>query len=344
MSDNSNSAVTEEISPVANVPKKKQNSFARGLKEFGRGKFWRSVVRHKALYLMVLPAVILVGIFSYAPMFGLAVAFQQYDIFEGVGGSEFIGFQLIVRIFKPLTPGAYIYFRNTIYIALIRIGTNFPLILIYTLLINEVRNKKIKGIYQVISYLPFFISWVAVGGMCTNLFAADTGIMNRVLSAISGKKVQIVWYSAPQYWWYILATASLWKGLGWGTMMYLSAIGNVSGELYDACRIDGGGRFRQAITVTLPGIMNVIMLQLIMDVAGLVRDDYTMIVAMTNSSWDLASTTDVVGTLSYRAITGTGGGGLSSATAYGLVQGVIGLILVLFTNRIVKKSDNEGIL
>lgn len=125
-------------------------------------------------------------------------------------------------------------------------------------------------------------------------------------------------------------------------MMYLSAIGNVSSELYDACRIDGGGRFRQAITVTLPGIMNVIMLQLIMDVAGLVRDDYTMIIAMTNSSWALTSTTDVVGTLSYRAITGAGG--LSSSTAYGLVQGIIGLILVLFTNHIVKKSDNEGIL
>ena len=342
MSDNYDNVISESDSLAVESPKK-QNAFSRGLKEFGRGKLWRNVVRHKGLYLMVLPAVILVAIFCYAPMFGLVVGFQQYNIFEGVGGSEFVGFANISRIFKPLNPGSYMYFRNTIYIALIRIGTNFPLILVYTLLINEVRNKKVKGVFQVISYLPFFISWVAVGGMCTNLFAADTGILNRLLTAIGGKPVQIVWYSSPQYWWYILAIASLWKGLGWCTLMYLSAIGNVSAELYDACRIDGGGRFRQAITVTLPGIMNVIMLQLIMDVAGLVKDDYTMIVAMTNSSWDLVSTTDVVGTLSYRAITGTGSG-LSSATAYGFVQGVIGLVLVLFTNRIVKKSDNEGIL
>ena len=341
MSETSENVIMNSPSPSETGPKK-QNAFSRGLKEFRKGRFWRSVVRHKALYFMVLPAVVLVAIFSYAPMFGLVVAFQQFDLLEGVGGSEFVGLTNIIRIFKPSTAGQYMYFRNTIYIALIRIATNFPLILIYTLLINELKNKRLKGVFQVISYLPFFISWVAVGGMCFNLFTSDNGILNRVLTAITGKEVRITWYSSPQYWWYILATASLWKGLGWGTMMYLSAIGNVSSELYDACRIDGGGRFRQAITVTLPGIMNVIMLQLIMDVAGLVRDDYTMIIAMTNSSWALTSTTDVVATLSYRAITGAGG--LSSSTAYGLVQGVIGLILVLFTNHIVKKSDNEGIL
>lgn len=337
-----NEYVNDGLEVAAEPETRKQSSFGRGLKEFSRGKLWRSIVRHKALYLMLLPAMVLIAIFNYAPMFGLVVGFQQYNIYEGVGGSEFIGFRYIARIFKPITPGAYVYFRNTIYIALIRIATNFPLILIYTLLINEVKSKKLKGAFQVISYLPFFISWVAVGGMCTNLFYAETGILNKVLTAITGKPVNIVWYASPQYWWWILAIASLWKGMGWSTLMYMSALGNVNGELYDACRIDGGGRFRQAITVTVPGIMNVVMLQLIMDVGSIVRDDYTMIVAMTNSSWDLTTTTDVVGMISYRSI--GYGSGLGQATAYGLVQGVIGLILVLFTNWIVKKSDNEGIL
>lgn len=321
---------------------KKTNAFARGFKELGKSKLCREIVRHKALYLMLLPAVVLVVVFSYAPMFGLIVGFQDYRLLEGVGGSEFVGFSYIAKIFKPEYDGAYRYFRNTIYIALIRIATNFPIILLYTLLINEVRSRKFKGVLQVISYFPYFISWVAVGGICTNLFAADDGVMNKLLTMISGHDVQIVWYSEAKYWWYILAVSSLWKGMGWSTLLYISAISNVSEELYDACRIDGGGRFRQAVTVTLPGIMNVVMLQIIMDVAALVRDDYTMILAMTNSSWNLGETTDVVGTLAYRSI--GNGNGYSSATAYGLVQGVIGLILVLFTNKIAKKTDNEGIL
>lgn len=330
------------INEPKTLRKKKPNAFVRGAREFRKGKFLRSVSEHKLLLLMLLPAVALVAIFCYAPMFGLIVAFQDYRLIEGVGGSEFVGLKYIKQVFNPDLAGSYRYFRNTIYIALIRIATNFPIILIYTLLVNELKAKKFRSAVQVVSFIPFFISWVAVGGMAMNLFAAEGGILNTVLSAFCGRKVEIVWYAEPGYWWGILAAASLWKGMGWSTLMYVSALGNIDSELYDACRIDGGGRFRQAITVTLPGLANVIMLQLILDISSIVRDDYTMILAMINGSNSLGETTSVVGTLSYTAI--TRGGNYSSATAYGLVQGVIGLALVLFTNRIAKKSDNEGII
>ena len=173
---------------------------------------------------------------------------------------------------------------------------------------------------------------------------------------LNGQDV-LYWHWSPNYAWemnfplegyneclitYILAASSLWKGLGWGTLIYMSALGSISDELYDACTIDGGGRFRQAITVTLPGVMNVIMLQLILDISSIMGDNYEQIIAMTRGLDILHSTTNVVGTLAYGSV--LGGSGFSLATACGLIQGVIGLILVIFTNRIVKKTDNEGIL
>ena len=192
---------------------------------------------------------------------------------------------------------------------------------------------------QTISYIPNFISWIAVGGMAFNLLG-ENGALNAMLIKLLGHSFDF--YGEPSYWWGILAASSLWKGMGWGTLIYMSALGGISDELYDACTIDGGGRFRQAITVTIPGVMNVIMLQLILDISSIMGDNYEQIIAMTRSLDILNSTTNVVGTLAYSSV--LGGGGFSTATACGLIQGVIGLILVIFTNRIVKKTDNEGIL
>ena len=175
--------------------------------------------------------------------------------------------------------------------------------------------------------------------MAFNLLG-ENGALNAMLNSLLGHSFDF--YGNPDYWWGILAASSLWKGLGWGTLIYMSALGSISDELYDACTIDGGGRFRQAITVTLPGVMNVIMLQLILDISSIMGDNYEQIIAMTRGLDILHSTTNVVGTLAYGSV--LGGSGFSLATACGLIQGVIGLILVIFTNRIVKKTDNEGIL
>ncbi len=130
--------------------------------------------------------------------------------------------------------------------------------------------------------------------------------------------------------------------MGWSTLIYMSSLGSIDEELYDACVIDGGGRFRQMVTVTLPGIMNVIMLQIILDVGGIMSDNYDQILAMVNGSQSLNNVTRVVGTLEYEAI--IGGSQYSKATAYSLLRGLIGMVLVLMANRVAKNSDNEGIL
>ena len=324
---------------AAVAPAKKQSAISRGWKRFLKGDICTGIRQHKLLYLLLLPAFVYVLIFCYLPMFGLVIAFQDFKILDGVFGSEFVGLKTFRRILYAQNKGTYKMFRNTVYISMIRIGTNFPLILIFMLLLNEVKNRRAKGVIQTISYIPNFISWIAVGGMAFNLLG-ENGALNAMLNSLLGHSFDF--YGNPDYWWGILAASSLWKGLGWGTLIYMSALGSISDELYDACTIDGGGRFRQAITVTLPGVMNVIMLQLILDISSIMGDNYEQIIAMTRGLDILHSTTNVVGTLAYGSV--LGGSGFSLATACGLIQGVIGLILVIFTNRIVKKTDNEGIL
>ena len=331
------SAAQAEMRTVRGV--KEQSFLSRGWKKFLKGYFCTGIRQHKLLYLLLLPAFLYVLIFCYLPMFGLVIAFQDYKILDGVFGSEFIGMKTFRKIFYAQNRGSYRMFRNTIYISLIRIGTNFPLILVFTLLLNEVKNRRAKGVIQTISYIPNFISWIAVGGMAFNLLG-ENGTLNAIFVKTLGHSFDF--YGEPDYWWWILAASSLWKGMGWGTLIYMSALGSISDELYDACTIDGGGRFRQALTVTIPGVMNVMMLQLILDISSIMGDNYEQIIAMTRSLDILYPTTSVVGTLAYNSV--LGGGGFSIATACGLIQGVIGLILVIFTNRIVKKTDNEGIL
>lgn len=331
------SAAQAEMRTVRGV--KEQSVLSRGWKKFLKGDFCTGIRQHKLLYLLLLPAFLYVLIFCYLPMFGLVIAFQDYKILDGVFGSEFIGMKTFRKIFYAQIRGSYRMFRNTIYISLIRIGTNFPLILVFTLLLNEVKNRRAKGVIQTISYIPNFISWIAVGGMAFNLLG-ENGTLNAIFVKTLGHSFDF--YGEPDYWWWILAASSLWKGMGWGTLIYMSALGSISDELYDACTIDGGGRFRQAFTVTIPGVMNVMMLQLILDISSIMGDNYEQIIAMTRSLDILYPTTSVVGTLAYNSV--LGGGGFSIATACGLIQGVIGLILVIFTNRIVKKTDNEGIL
>lgn len=319
---------------------KKENYFAAGVADVFRGKTWKNICKNRWLYLIILPAMLLVALFCYIPMAGIVIAFQDFNLLEGVSGSEWVGMKAFRRIFVEYSTANYLAVRNTIYIALIRIGTNFPLILIFSLLLHEIKSNSARSAIQAISYIPYFISWVALGGLANNLFTQDGGVLNKLLVSLGASEIS--WYNEPRYWWAILSISSLWKGMGWSTLIYMSAMGSINDELYEACTIDGGGRFRRMITVTLPGISNVITLQILLDVASLVRDDADQILAMTNSSPALDRTTSVIGTSILKSI--TSGSGYSGSTALGIVQGLVGLMLVLIMNRIVKKTDNEGLI
>ncbi len=314
--------------------------FSGAFKRFFKSKLFAAIAKYKVLYILLLPGLTFLAVFSYLPMFGIIIAFKDYTLLEGFIGSEWVGLKHFRHILLAQDPTIYRIFRNTIFISLIRIATNFPVILLFTLMLHTVKNRAVKSGAQTISYLPYFISWVAVGGMMFSILDKDSGMLNKAIEVFGGTKIN--WYAQSDAWWMILALSSLWKSMGWSTIIYMSALSSIDTELYDACRIDGGGMFRQAVTVTLPGIMNVIMLQLILDSASIIRDNYEQVLAMTRSSGAIGDTTTVVGGIGFEAI--LSGGGYSVATALGLIQGIVGLFLVLMTNSIVKKSGSEGVL
>lgn len=300
-------------------------------------KLLGNIKRYKMLYLMLIPGLALLIIFHYVPYFGLSAAFQDYSLVEGVG-SEWVGMKYFIRIFFANTERIYRVFRNTIFISLLRVATNFPLILMYALFVYSLRNRKLKSVVQTVSFIPYFLSWTACSGFLYAIIS-DYGILNSVLTKLGFEAVS--WYGEADAWWGILSISSLWKGMGWGTLIYIAAMCNIDNELYEASALDGCGAIRQMFTVTIPGIMPVVCLQLILDSASLMKDNYEQILALINGSTGLKDTTEVIGQISYDALRNSSGYG--SAVAFGLIQGVIGLILVFVSNKIVKKTDNEGI-
>ncbi len=303
------------------------------------GSTWKKFVRQKSLFLIALPVMLFIAVFFYAPMFGLLIAFQDYNMLEGVGGSEWVGLRNFYDYFINPVSANYGVIRNTLYISIIRIATNFPMILIFALLINEIKRNPSKRLIQTISYIPSYISWVAVGGLAKNLFGdGDGGLLNSLITTFGGKPVS--WYTETDPWWMILAMSSLWKSMGWCTIIYMSAMGSINSELYEACTIDGGNRFTQMRCVTLPGLSNIIMLQLFLDVASLLADNADQVMAMTRSQPDLTSTS-IIGTSIVGAVSASSG--LATATAIGLVQGVVGLIFVLVMTGVSKRTESEGL-
>lgn len=314
-------------------------------KTFFARKTFRKMCKYKFLYLMLVPGLACLIIFHYAPMFGLITAFQDYSLTEGFA-SEWVGLKYFYRIFTANTPYVYRIFRNTIFISLIRIGTNFPIILLFALFINSIKNTRVKSVMQTVSFIPYFLSWAAVAGLLYAIIS-DYGLLNSALIKLGIVKKGVnepSWYSMPDAWWGILSISSLWKGMGWGTLIYISAMCNIDEELYEACALDGGGSFRKMITVTIPGIMPMICMQLILDSSSIMKDNYEQILALINGATGLSTTLQVIGQVSFDALSSGSGSSFGSATTYGLIQGVIGLILVFVSNRIVKKSDNPGII
>ena len=271
------------------------------------------------------------------PMAWLSAGFMEYDLLEGLN-SEWVGLKYFKGVFMATnTPEMYRIFRNTIFISVIRIASNLPFILFLAMVINGMKSKKPKTIFQSLSLIPYFLSWVAVGGLFYSLLNSESGLINRLLGLTTD------WYTTPDPWWMLLSISSLWKGMGWSAIIYIAAMCSIDPEQYEAARIDGCGPIRQAFTVTLPGIMGVVCLQLILDTANIMRDNYDQIFAMINGQTigPIQETVDVVGRISFTSLRN---GNFGSATAIGLIQGVIGCALVVLTNSIVKKTDNEGIM
>lgn len=310
-------------------------------RKFARSKTAKHIWKHKVLYLFILPGFLLMAIFNYAPMAGIIVAFKNYTVDDGIFGSEWVGFSHFITLFTH--PGAefWMIFRNTVVMAALKFVFGFPASIILALMFNALQCRLFKRFAQTISYLPYFVSWVVISNIAYVFLSADGGIINNILVASGAEKIRF--YSEPKYWWGILTFTSVWKNVGWGTIVYLAAITGINPDLYEAASIDGASSWRKLWTVTIPGMMPVIGIHLILNMGNLIKDDFDQIYSMVmGDNYSLRPVTEVFSSLVYRQLQG-GVAGFSSATAVSFVQSIISLILVLGANAIVKKTDNQGL-
>lgn len=305
--------------------------------KFKRNSFTSYFKGHWQLYLMLLPGAVILLVFSYAPMFGLYMAFTEYSPRLGIFGSTFISIQNFSYTLASF--GFWSLVKNTIILGVLKLIFCFPISIILALLFNELRGKVYKRFVQTACYLPYFISWVIVSSMLYTMLNTDYGSINRFLSSFGIEPVQ--WYAEPKYWRFILTLMSGWKSSGWGTITFMAAITNINPELYEAAEIDGAGRWKQTLHLTLPALMGVIGITFVLSAASIVRDDFDMIYCLTNNSSLLNPVADVLGTWSFRTFKGAPSG-WGGATAVGLLQGILGLGITLGSNMILKKTGNPS--
>ncbi|QGQ98371.1 sugar ABC transporter permease [Paenibacillus psychroresistens] len=288
------------------------------------------------LQLMVIPALIFIFIFSYFPLYGLLMAFQDYDIFTGFFSSPWVGFKHFNIFLESPEFGEVV--KNTICISLLKLLFCFPAPIILALMLNEVKNMLFKRFIQTISYLPHFFSWVIVAGFISSMLAVDNGSLNMALQKLNFIDEPINFLSVPDYFWTILISANIWKEIGFASIVYLAAIASVEPALYEAAALDGAGRFKQVFLVTIPSIMPVIIIFMILAIGNILNAGFEDILLLANSP-TIAEVANVVDTYVYRV--GIKNSRYSYATAVGLMKSVINIGLLVLANALAKKKGTS---
>lgn len=291
--------------------------------------------KYLPLYVMLAPVLIYYIIFAYGPMFGLVIAFKDYNVFDGIAGSPWVGLKHFRQFFGSMFAPRII--RNTLMISLFDLLFGFTAPIILALMFNEVTSARFKKTAQTISYLPYFISTVVIVSMFVKFLSLDGGLINRVLNLFG--KESVYFLNESKYFWGLYTGMNLWKGLGWGTIIYLSSLTAINPELYEASYVDGAGRWRQLWHITLPGITTTIVVLFILRLGGLLSVGYESIILMYNPT--IYETADVISTYVYRR--GLQNADYSFATAVGLFQSAIGFVLVVLTNRISRRVSDISI-
>ncbi len=296
---------------------------------------WRHVRKEWMIYSFLIIPIAYFIIFKYIPVLGNIIAFRKYRGGTNILGEKWVG----IRYFKQFLGDASFWqaFWNTLRLSIGYILVRFPATLIFALLINEITHIRAKKFVQTISYLPHFISLVVVCGMVKELVALN-GPVNNLVSALGFEKIAFItepgWFSA------LYISSGVWQALGWGTILYLAAMTGINTELYEAAGVDGAGKLKQAWHVTIPGIMPTIMTLLILDIGGIMTSGNMQKILLLYNPLTQGKA-DIIGTYVYRM--GISGGKFSYATAVGLFEGLIGLILVTSANIISKKTTQTSL-
>lgn len=300
-----------------------------------RNQRMKMMRRYLPFYFFALPAVVLLILFSYKPMPGIAIAFKDFKMARGIWESDWIGFKQFQKVFTD--PNFSRVLLNTIKISLLTLITSFPVTIIFTLMVNELVNMKFKRVVQTITYMPHFLSWVVVGTFVYQMLSPTNGIVNAVLVGLGIFEKPLYFMVQQNLFIPIYLIVNLWKSTGYSIVIYLATISGIDTQLYDAVMIDGANRFQKILYVTLPAMMPTMCTMLILSIGSLISVGFDPIFNLYNDA--VYSTSDVISTFVYRK--GLVDSQYAFSTAVGLFQNVVSLLLVMFANWFARKANPE---
>lgn len=299
--------------------------------------FVYNVKRHAYDYALILPAMIFVFVFAYLPLLGSVMAFQDFDIMDGILGSKWVGLDNFKTIFSQ--PNMLKAVKNTLIYGVVILFGAFPFPILLAILFNELRNVKFKKIVQTVSYMPYFLSWISVIGLFYS-FLATEGPINQILGQIIGESfVPKNILMESEYFLPIIFISHLWKNVGWASVVFLAAITGIDPTLYEAATVDGCGKLRQVWHITLPCLKTTAIVMLVMSLGSLFNTNFEQLYGFQNVY--IQEETDAINTMIYRQ--GIQNGKYSLATAFGFAQGLVTLVLVITSNAISKKLFSTSI-
>ncbi|MED5018591.1 ABC transporter permease subunit [Paenibacillus chibensis] len=299
----------------------------------------KSLKKYKWLLLMTLPGIVYLFINNYIPMYGVILAFKNYNYVDGIWGSAWAGLDNFKFLFN--SQDAYIITRNTFLYNFVFIVLNLVMAVLVALLINEIKDKVISRFYQSTFLLPHIISMVVVAYLVYSFLNVDSGLINRLLTKWFGAEA-ISWYGEPKYWPYILVIVNAWKNVGYLSIIYFASIIGIDKEYYEAATIDGASKWKQMTRITIPLILPVITTMTLLAVSGILRSDFGLFYQVPMNTGALIPTTNTIDTFVYRAMIQSGDIGMS--TAAGFYQSVVCFVLILVANAAVRRINKRDAL
>ena len=287
------------------------------------------ILREMPLYFMLIPAVVFVLIYSYGPMAGIVMAFQKFKLSTGILRSEWIGLENFRRLFTM--PNIWQVIRNTVFISLAKMIGGIIVPVTFALMLNEVAQKFWKRAFQTLVYLPNFLSWIILSGIFIDILSPSQGIVNQLLRSIG---VKPIFFLGDKFWFPItMVVTDIWKGFGFGSVVYLAALTSIDPALYESAEIDGANRWKQTLHITLPGITSIVVLMTVLSMANILNGGFDQIYNMYNPS--VLSTGDILDTLVYRL--GIEGVQHSIATAAGFFKSIVSLVFIVMSYYLADK-------
>lgn len=294
----------------------------------------RTIIKDRSFYFILLPGLAYFLLFHYVPMYGIQIAFKDFSFKAGITGSPWIGLENFRNLFAH--PDFVVALKNTITISLFKILLGFPAPILLALMINALWNTRVSKVIQSITYLPHFLSWVVIAGILTTMLSPSSGVVNHLLGYFGIGPINFM--GDVSYFQGVIVLSDIWKEVGWGSIVYLAALSNVDLQLYEAATVDGAGKFRQMISITLPSIAPTIITMFILRIGGILNAGMEQIYAM--YSPPVYPVSDILDTLALRIGIENMRYGMSTAISF--FKSGIGFVMILITNKLVKRIDEDS--